>query len=277
MGSGKRALREHALALPLRWQLAKALRWLLLKIERTEFAPHAVEGDTPIWGPQDAKLLRELRSRQEHRVTGSVHKIPWKIKCLEQGLLHRTIALVEGAQCAWNHRNLLGSIVLSRSILETAAVGCDFYLSLKVAVETGDLTKIDEVAMNGIFSTRWPGFQSTHPPAKNILSLIDKLDKTLTGNKSSQLYRGQYDFLCEYAHPNWPGTHDLFAKEVDGSILSTSFDERLGVYETSISSQFAAGLAAAHLVYVFFDSVDHLLLKVQVLSEEHLEKLRSTP
>ncbi len=37
------------------------------------------------------------------------------------------------------------------------------------------------------------------PGAINVLTMIDKVEKVIPG------YRAHYDFLSEYAHPNWSG------------------------------------------------------------------------
>ena len=50
------------------------------------------------------------------------------------------------------------------------------------------------------------------PTSVNILTLVDRVEKTAPG------FRSLYDALSEYAHPNWAGTFGAFGTTITETI-----------------------------------------------------------
>src|ERR1700677_4309685 len=53
-------------------------------------------------------------------------KIAWKLATYQHVLLHRLIALMDGAAVAWNSRCTLSAMLSSRALMETFAVMAEF-------------------------------------------------------------------------------------------------------------------------------------------------------
>ena len=101
-------------------------------------------------------------------------------------------------------------MIIARSIVETAAAIWAFKSNLEKAVQAEDLQAIDEIANEYTFHSRWKGWKDPPKEAPSILTLIDKLDRELPDERDPKRIRNHYEFLSEFAHPNWNGTTGLF-------------------------------------------------------------------
>ncbi len=143
-------------------------------------------------------------------------KIAWKLASYQHVLLHRLVALMDGAAVAWNNRCTLSAILSARALMETFAVIAEFEQRVERLLEEEDLGGLDTVAQNGIFASRDPEWVKDNPATQaiSVLTYIDKFDKRAEG------FRGHYDMLSERCHPNAMGHNFMFAKlnRSDGTV-----------------------------------------------------------
>ena len=76
---------------------------------------------------ESLKRLNELRA-VEINVSGvfARSKIAWKLATYQRVLLHRSVALMDGAAVAWNAQSTLSAILRARAFMETLAVMAEF-------------------------------------------------------------------------------------------------------------------------------------------------------
>jgi len=162
------------------------------------------------------------RRKSEIVVTGPLvdSKTAWKCVVLQQSLLYRITMLATGCADMWNAKNVVGSILIARALLETIAISKFIADELEKLVTGKQIDAIDELAYKQLFSTRnetqvaegW-GFK-----ARSILTYIDKLDNYLAG------VRDAYDFLSEFCHPNGIGHLSTYG-EMNRTNGTVSFSE----------------------------------------------------
>jgi hypothetical protein len=185
-------------------------------------------------------------------------KISWKLAAYQHGLLHRIVALMDGAAVAWNNRCTLSAILSARALMETIAVMADFEDRVAGLLSKEDLGGLDAFAQQGTFANRDPKWIDEFPESKavNVLTHVDKFDKRAPG------FRGHYDILSERCHPNSLGHNFMFSTldRSDGSIRYC--DER----EPGRNGQMIlAALAPLPLIETMMIRLDDLILKVSDL------------
>src|SRR5260221_7538397 len=83
------------------------------------------EADKTLIGGLNASVVRLSGLRAvEINVSGKFvrSKIAWKLATYQHVLLHRLIALIDGAAVAWNSRCTLSAMLSARAFMETFAV-----------------------------------------------------------------------------------------------------------------------------------------------------------
>jgi hypothetical protein len=182
-------------------------------------------------------------------------KIAWKLATYQHVLLHRIVALMDGAAVAWNSRCTLSAMLSARAFMETFAVMAEFECRVTQLLKEEDLGGLDALAQNGIFASRDKDWVKEIPKtaAISVLTYIDKVDKIAEG------FRGHYDMLSERCHPNSLGHNFMFSKldRTDGTV---SFcDER----EPERNGQMIlAALAPLPLVESIMARLDDMIEKV---------------
>jgi hypothetical protein len=170
--------------------------------------------------PNDDREITEAYLSLQHRLIAefttedmaSMPKMVWKTLSIFQCLIRRTLEAVDGMRAAWNAGNLLTAITMGRSLIETGATVRHFIDSVKEATRQKDVAALDRVVMNVGFGTRYEPFtgENEEYTARNILTLIEAMDKSLFKDKTPRL-REAYDFLSEFAHPNHLGLLGLYS------------------------------------------------------------------
>ena len=185
-------------------------------------------------------------------------KIAWKLATYQHVLLHRSVALMDGAAVAWNSRCTLSAILSARALMETFAVMAEFERRVTRLLKEEDLGGLDVLAQNGIFASRDEDWIRENPEtaAISVLTYIDKFDKRAEG------FRGHYDRLSERCHPNSLGHNFMFSTldRTDGTVRFC--DER----EPERNGQMIlAALAPLPLVETIMTRLDALIDKVSDL------------
>jgi hypothetical protein len=219
------------------------------------------EADKKLVGELNTSLGRLSGLRAvEINVSGKFlrSKIAWKLATYQHTLLHRLVALMDGAAVAWNNRCTLSAILSARALMETFAVMAEFERQVTRLLNEEDLGGLDALAQNGIFASRDPEWIKDNPEtqAVNVLTYINKFDKRAEG------FRDHYDMLSERCHPNSLGHNFMFSKldRTDGTVHFC--DER----ELARNGQMIlAALAPLPLVEFISTRLDELIEKVSDL------------
>lgn len=143
-------------------------------------------------------------------------KIAWKLATYQHSLLHRIVALYDGAALSWNSSSTLSALLAARALLETNAIFLNFADKTESMLKFGDLEGLNSSAQYGIFASRDSEWLKNAPEyqATNILKHIDYIDKRVKGARS------HYDRLSERCHPNMMGHHYMFGTldRTDGTV-----------------------------------------------------------
>jgi hypothetical protein len=186
-------------------------------------------------------------------------KAALKAYAIHVGLLHRTADLAEGAIGLYKRRENLPAHVLTRSVLETAALFYYFGRKLEKAVESKKAKEAGDVLMR-IMS----GARNTEEEIKavSILTAVDKLDKDARG------VRAMYDELCEVAHPNSMGTVGHYG-ESDKLPHTPYFDKE----HEGLPPEAAVAVVSALLLgcYESNDAFQDALLQFKTLHEQEYD------
>jgi hypothetical protein len=162
-------------------------------------------------------------------------KFPYLLICVREALLWRTEELARCACDALSKDHVAAGILLTRAVLESAAViwRLKEVLERRRVYSPADLDDKFEKLLLG-----WKA-DPDFPQAFNILTLIDHLDQQFHG------VRARYDELSEFAHPNWSGAFGLFAI-TDSETYITQFGR--GLRRTpSAAKEIAATALRAYL------------------------------
>jgi hypothetical protein len=219
------------------------------------------EADEKLVGDLNTSLDRLSGLRAvEINVSGKFarSKIAWKLATYQHVLLHRLIALADGAAVAWNSRCTLSAMLSARALMETFAVMAEFERRVTRLLKEEDFGGLDALAQNGIFASRDEELIKDNPETKaiSVLTYVDKFDKIAEG------FRGHYNMLSERCHPNALGHNFTFSKldRTDGTVRFC--DER---EPGRNGKMILAALAPLPLVESVSARLDELIEKVSEL------------
>lgn len=221
---------------------------------------------------QEIKKLEEaiefLRAMREDSVSAEVigtrSMTPLKAIVHREALLWRFVELGDGLRACIHSNNTLGALVFARGIIECAAV--QHQLNRAIQSASGRSAEdIDKDIVRLLMGTR---FFSIGDPAENIdagainiLTCLRHLDGKFEG------VLADYEYLCEFAHPNWAGTAGLFSfgNATNGLINLGRYPEG---NEDELKSQAVSSAISAILIFTseytevvkyfqpFFDACD---------------------
>jgi hypothetical protein len=157
-----------------------------------------------------------LPSRVDAMAVSPTAKLPFKALIYREALIWRMAELSQSALDSFDRNMLSSAILLARAAVETSAAL--WYLSAKLdaALQATAVGDIDSYLMRLAMGSKIN--RDIMPEAINVLTFVDCMDKDIEG------FRHQYDFLSEYAHPNWAGTALLYSKD-DPKNLWTDFGQ----------------------------------------------------
>jgi hypothetical protein len=130
-------------------------------------------------------------------------KIAWKLATYQHGLLHRVVALMDGAAVAWNNRCTLSCMLSARALMETFAVMAELERQIARLLDEENLGDLDALAQKGLFASRDESLIRDSPELKaiNAQTYIDKFDKRFPG------FGGHYDILSVPPEFTWSLFH----------------------------------------------------------------------
>jgi hypothetical protein len=155
--------------------------------------------------------LRALRARLRPRVEFSRERGPIvrRVDILEQAMLHRIVAFVEGASAEWNRGTGLTASVLARAVLETVGVWWCALTEAESHLVSGALEQYDALIERVFWGTRDPSAPVKGLKPIGVPQSIQQLEKRFPGVETT------YHSLCEVAHPNGLGFFSLHEYEFE--------------------------------------------------------------
>lgn len=225
---------------------------------------------------KDAELINAtiaaLRQRRKSSVSAkTVPPTPMPVHLLEaysQSLIYRGVALAEGACEMWNGGNTLAAVILARSVVETSVIAWELFDQVNSAISAGDVQRLQAAVHKLSSATRMHDWAPEMVPSVNILTLIDKFDKKVFApNDLKGQVRQVYDFLSEFAHPNWAGAGlgGLYS-ELDHEERQVQFSSAAPKKELLLE-QVIASVGNIQVIDHFLSKVDDLLPKAWCLCE----------
>lgn len=156
-----------------------------------------LEDDIKKWKSIRRKVVRPLEKNIAYRPM-------FNVDFFREALLYRFIELAETTIILFRANHLVSAIISARSVQETLAMMWFVNDKLKSLSITEDLStflkKMDRLSFG------WSG-DDQFPEKINILTCIDSVDKIMEGS-----FRKNYDFLSEFAHPNYSGVIGAYTK-----------------------------------------------------------------
>ncbi len=160
-----------------------------------------------------------------------------KFRVHGQAHIWRCLELCQEAENLRRKQSGLAAVILLRSHYETVASYWHFSQKLKKSLSSlstaADLSRLDELVRGAAFSTRrnpllhLASEDQVQLDTVNILTKIQKLDTEVVG------FRDDYEYLCEFVHPNSFGTVGWFS-EANSSEGVVRFSRQKNDYELEI-------------------------------------------
>ena len=201
-------------------------------------------------------IAQSLPSEVAARTMTLKSKLPFKAMSIRETLIHRVSALATPAIALFEAEHELAGSILTRAVLESVAVAFALDRESESFLTLKDEERFDGFLMSCLVGSRWPGEEVQ---ARNILTLIDHVDKTFEG------YRATYDALCEYAHPNWSGVMGAF-----GTLDRKNYVLKLGRSERSTVGH-AGVTALAMALSLFHHQYNELAVTIVRLNEHFVQ------
>lgn len=183
----------------------------------------------------------------------------WKVAVLRQTLTYRIVDLADASINQWMQGDSLASIILARSLVETAALTHHYGTGFAVAVSRCDLDKVDRLAMQGSSGGKHEYWQLGAEMAVNVRTALEQLGKELPGARTT------YERISEIVHPNAHGVNQFYAtsEEVTGQ---TGFSrEKRGRAE--VLPHFVAAMLSLEWARAKLDAVDRLIPAIMGLHQ----------
>jgi len=225
------------------------------------------------------QALDRLEAKRPSRNDPAYHragKVPYKVTDYRASLLWRFAELVRSALESYERDRLAVATLVTRAAIESATAL--WYLNSKVrkAIEANKLGELDTSAMRLLLGRR----NNPHPKAPkaiNVLDFVDQFERELKAAGYDTGLRTQYEDLSEVAHPNWEGTHGLYANPSrDHKWTDFGIGARNEVADFWRGNGVAA-LAGAVNIFEHADAeLDELLPPLRALCEREVAALRAS-
>jgi hypothetical protein len=190
--------------------------------------------------------------------------IELNVLAYRQMLLHRSIMLFEAALQSAERENVYSLTLNIRGHFEaTAAAG--FVTKRLIAVRSNNISLVDfgksmATLILGSKSVK-PEFGAPSP--KQVMSMLDETDKIvdtmfLRQPKGAMILRNSYEFLCEFAHPNFHSNSCSFDLDKSADLLRFRHGVRMRPNEDGLIEYL---LLSSPIFLLLFDGLPELLPK----------------
>lgn len=167
-----------------------------------------------------ARFAAALPSHVSAAELGVRETAPYKALVVREALMWRTEEIGRCACDMLERGDVISGILQTRATLENAA------LIWRLRDVIRDRHNFSALEIDNLLSQLLLGSKIyPEPAAINILTLIDRLDKSVG------ILRDGYDRLSEYAHPNYSGVAGLYSI-IDRENLTTYFGKRPSTQHT---------------------------------------------
>lgn len=208
--------------------------------------------------------LARLTARRVERIAveGPLEKskVAWKVATYKEAQLYRVVELITGCAHNWNRRDVLGTSLAARALIETTAVLLDVDLRLRRLLNREDLKGIDTLIMNCYFSTRDERSIKNDPDVKavNVITILEGIAKKDEVGRHLKQY---YLELSEFCHPNFGGHLGLFGT-LDKETLVTTY---CSATQPPLHPLVLGAAMSVTLAEMAFNSLDRTVLRLAEL------------
>lgn len=180
----------------------------------------------------------------------SKYKSPGNAMMLRESLFWRAEELARNAVSAIEAGDLVAGALLSRAVMETTAALVYLHKLVETGIKGGVTAELNTKIVDFLTGSKvWEEMGD----AVSVMKMIDVVNKLVPG------FRGHYDTLSEFAHPNWLGVHGAYGI-IDQNMLTVSF-VRGGRNPEANAAMIAGMLAAAlGLTMGYYDFVGEKLV-----------------
>lgn len=182
-------------------------------------------------------------------------KIPYKAVSLRELLLHRITEIGESAIELYEKKKIISAFIITRAVMETAALFYWMHKRLKRVVDNNNIEDIDDFLMKLLFG--WKGNKDLKEPY-NILKAVDQIDKKVPH------FRRAYDILSEFTHPNYCGVHGAYGKVDKKNIWLDLGSEKKDI---PIISGLSPLVGSLELFTYYYNEMTDLLPKFQAVCD----------
>lgn len=206
------------------------------------------------------ELRKRLPPSLEIASISTTAKIPFKAVSWSIAVLYRASELADCAYELHNANRYVSSSIIGRALMETAGMMYWMHRRIDNAVRTQQLGDIDDFLMRGTL-----GYKETNgfPSALSALSAVNHIDKQFKG------FRGVYDILSEFTHPNWSGTLGAYSKPIKEKMRVEYGPAIKGLSWDFIPSSMCMSLM---VIETYYDKLQGLFPQFIQLCEEDLKQ-----
>ena len=212
-------------------------------------------------------LIEEVNKRLPTRIDlsniskyGSLY--PYKLQVIKASQLYRNHELASSILMAFNSQNYTAAAILVRSFLESSALL--FYIGKKInrTIESNSTGDIDSILMSALMGYSDGKKEKSKAKPIQVLTAVDHAEKRVPG------YRREYDHLSNYTHPNWFGSHNMYAKIKDGEYI-TEFDASLNNSKSSWNLVYPPLFLSLVLLIHSCDWIDKLTPELTIMCDRN--------
>jgi len=189
-----------------------------------------------------------------------ISKIPYKALVIREVLLYRIADLSESSCMLLKEDNIISSAVTIRAFQETVAVLFFINRKIRKAIDDKDITHLDSSLMKTIMGAK---NNENMPDPINIMTMIDKVSKEISS------FRTVYDTFSELSHPNWAGTHGIYAKP-DTENIFTYFGKNIRLSDSTKLQCVTALQAGLNLTVDIYDEYAEYFSKLVEICENDI-------
>lgn len=124
---------------------------------------------------------------------------------VRESIFYRIKELAESGYEACLKDRLVSAIIIVRALMETEAFFIYFLNKLENAVDNKSFGDLKNFLTKSLLGTRCSSVNG-RPSSTNVLTYIQDLDKKIPG------FLNQYEFFCDFSHPNSAGCNRSYSK-----------------------------------------------------------------
>lgn len=210
----------------------------------------------------------------------------FRFQIYQQVVLHRIVDLSCSIINCWENKQISSAFVLLRTLNENTSVIYDANQRLTGLIEKKDFENIYKLIFNLQYGTRInerieqavedeskdDSIQDVEKvkleireayTAQQILNVLDRISKDIPK------HREIYEYLCEYAHPNWDGLMGLYCKWKDKFTINISNDNS---FNEETATRFFQTMDM--FLKMFIDGYDGIIKKYPEITKLSVEDLK---